>query len=179
MTEDDRSPPLIFSMNCALPSPATPDTLNKGSVGGSLVGRRHPGGKDRGNIFMGQIATSPRNDGTGIVELDPWLEPYSQKLRDRFNSLQARCWRRSMRPAGCLGRSARATIILGLTAANRGEAGRLVSRVGTRGPATAPRSATSTAGTTTPTQWRAMNSASGACFSRTKTTARNSFTAAW
>ncbi len=37
---------------------------------------------------MAQHASStkaPRNDGTGIVELDPWLEPYSQKLRDRFN----------------------------------------------------------------------------------------------
>jgi 1,4-alpha-glucan branching enzyme len=31
----------------------------------------------------------PRNDGTGIVELDPWLEPYSQKLRDRFNHYNA------------------------------------------------------------------------------------------
>src|SRR5271170_2856134 len=25
-----------------------------------------------------------REDGTGLVALDPWLEPYSERLRDRF-----------------------------------------------------------------------------------------------
>src|SRR5476649_766599 len=26
-----------------------------------------------------------RDDGTALVDLDPWLEPYSQALRDRFS----------------------------------------------------------------------------------------------
>lgn len=29
-------------------------------------------------------APNRRDDGTGLVELDPWLEPYSQKLRGRY-----------------------------------------------------------------------------------------------
>jgi 1,4-alpha-glucan branching enzyme len=41
------------------------------------------------NGTHGSATSSQRNDGTGIVELDPWLEPYSQKLRDRFNHLNS------------------------------------------------------------------------------------------
>src|SRR5690242_1696373 len=38
------------------------------------------------------VADSPpiprRDDGTGLVNLDPWLEPYSEHLRNRFKHYQ-------------------------------------------------------------------------------------------
>src|SRR3954451_25111558 len=34
----------------------------------------------------------PKQDGTALIELDPWLEPYAQALRDRYSHYQ---WVRS------------------------------------------------------------------------------------
>src|SRR6476619_6355991 len=45
-----------------------------------------PGSKAATAARSSPPAGSPRrDDGTGIVNHDPWLEPYSERLRERFN----------------------------------------------------------------------------------------------
>ncbi|NOX57526.1 MAG: 1,4-alpha-glucan-branching enzyme [Planctomycetes bacterium] len=37
---------------------------------------------------MSQSPNQPRTDGTGLIDVDPWLEPYADALRRRFNKYQ-------------------------------------------------------------------------------------------
>lgn len=38
---------------------------------------------------MSATTTTPRTDGTGLIAHDPWLEPYADKLRARFNHFKS------------------------------------------------------------------------------------------
>ena len=38
---------------------------------------------------MEPAGSSTRNDGTGLIDLDPWLEPYADALRHRYANYQA------------------------------------------------------------------------------------------
>src|SRR6476659_2706309 len=62
-------------------------------------------------------AAEPPPDGTGLTSLDPWLAPYSDRLRDRFAHY---LWMRSRIDAdgGLLGPISQGHRIFGL---NRGE----------------------------------------------------------
>ncbi|MCK4340493.1 MAG: alpha amylase C-terminal domain-containing protein [Phycisphaerae bacterium] len=63
-------------------------------------------------------ASEPRQpDGTGLIELDKWLEPYADKLRDRYAQYQ-QALRRIVEAAGSLEQFSQAYSRLGF---NRGE----------------------------------------------------------
>jgi 1,4-alpha-glucan branching enzyme len=40
------------------------------------------------NSMSGSTAGSIPNDGTGVVQLDPWLAPFKDSLRHRFKAAQ-------------------------------------------------------------------------------------------
>jgi len=35
------------------------------------------------------LANGPATDGTGVVDLDPWLSPFKEQLRSRYNKAQS------------------------------------------------------------------------------------------
>ena len=106
-------------------------------------------------------------DGTGLVQHDPWLGPYADALRRRYQLYQEKR-QRIIDAEGSLERFARGHRVLRPeSGGTRRAIGGVVPRMGAQGNRRGAQSATSTTGTEWRTRCSPTNMACGAGFSPT------------